>query len=189
MFISYRDRLRSGWGLPIESAGRSAMRPRLLVVAVAAAVLFPLPVLLAAADNLPLPPVGPTPPPPQDKALVEFKQARAAYHSVVKRALEDLAAAFPRQREKVRSGEFPIDPPAIKAAATLPKPKGTDSPFVKRDDKGNTVKSPVVVPGGGNRGGKTLPKASDFKGPGGFQVAKRASRPPSNAPKSEWRNG
>jgi hypothetical protein len=127
-------------------------------------VLLAVPVIVAGATgNLPLPPVGPTPPPPQDAVTRDFKAARAAYNAAVQHALANLAQAFSMQRDKVRGGEFPIEP-LSETPATLPTPKGINSPFIKRDEKGKTVKPPIFVPGGG----KALPKASDFKAPGGF---------------------
>jgi len=60
----------------------------------------------------------------------EFNMARATYNAAAKHALEGLAEAFSKQRDKVRSGEFSIEPPSKKPPTILPTPNGIDSPFI-----------------------------------------------------------
>ncbi|MBI3860652.1 MAG: hypothetical protein HY290_02015 [Planctomycetia bacterium] len=75
----------------------------------------------SAIDENELPPVKPTPAAAGDPIAQEFKAARAAYDAALKKARDELAAAFPKQREKVRNGEF------TDLAAEKPEDKPSDA--------------------------------------------------------------
>jgi hypothetical protein len=134
----------------------------------------------AAADSMPFPAVRPTPPPPPDKIMQEFKVARAAYNDAVKTALERVAGEFPAARERVQQGDYPL-PSAVPGARGADKKSGRlPQDLAPRDKRSNN-------PFGQGRGQTPPNPPGGSKGVWpGASLPPKGGRPPGPAPRGGW---